>query len=114
MNFIINLLSTAIAAFVLAEYLLSGVQIKNFGAAIIFALVLGLVNAFVKPLLTILTIPVTVITLGLFLLVINALMIQIASYFVSGINVDTFWWALLFSILLSLLSSLISGLLGAE
>lgn len=114
MNLVINLLSTAIAAFLLGQYVLSGVHIKGFGAAIIFALVLGIVNAVVKPILTILTIPVTVFTLGLFLLVINALMIQLASYFVNGIYVDTFWWALLFSILLSLLSSLISAFLGGE
>ncbi|MGI9525972.1 MAG: phage holin family protein [Weeksellaceae bacterium] len=114
MNLLINLLSTAIAAYVLAQYILSGVHINDFMSAIVFALVLGIVNALVKPILTVLTIPVTVLTLGLFLLVINALMIQLASYFVDGIHVDTFWWALLFSILLSFLSSIIGGLFGAE
>lgn len=112
MGFIVNLLVTAVAAFVLGKYIMPGVHIDGFGAALIFALVLGLVNAIVKPILTILTIPVTILTLGIFLLVINALMILLADYFVDGIQVDGFWWALGFSIMLAFLSSIIGSLIG--
>lgn len=114
MGFLVNLLITAVVAFVLAKYVLEGVQIESFGAAIIFALILGIVNAIVKPILVVLTIPVTVITLGIFLLVINALMILLVDYLYSGIEVANFWWALGFSILLSLLSSIVGGLFGAD
>lgn len=114
MNFIINLLITAVAAFVLGTYVLDGVAIDGFGAAIIFALILGIVNAIVKPILTFLTIPITVMTLGIFLLVINALMILLVDYLYDGIEVANFWWALGFSILLSLLSSILGSLVGSR
>lgn len=113
MGFIINLLITAVVAFVLGKYVLEGVHIDGFGAAIVFALILGLLNAIVKPILVILTIPVTVLTLGIFLLVINALMILLVDYLYSGIEVANFWWALGFSILLSILSSVIGGMIGS-
>jgi putative membrane protein len=64
-------------------------------------------NAIVKPLLVILTLPITIITLGLFLLVINAAIILLGDYFLEGFKVDGFWWALLFSILLSVVSSIL-------
>jgi putative membrane protein len=69
------------------------------------AVVLGLLNIFVKPLLIILTLPITIFTFGLFLFVINALIILLAAKFVNGFRVDGFWWALLFSLLLSILTS---------
>ncbi|MDH3381912.1 MAG: phage holin family protein, partial [Flavobacteriaceae bacterium] len=73
--------------------------------ALILAVVLGLLRIFVKPLLILFTLPVTVFTLGLFLLVINALIILIADHLVKGFHVDGFWYALLFSILLSMFQS---------
>lgn len=114
MNFIINLVVTAVVALVLSKYVLEGVHIDGFMAAIIFALILGIVNAIVKPVLVVLTIPVTVITLGLFLLVINALMILLVDYLYDGIEVADFWWALGFSILLSIISSVVGGLIGSK
>lgn len=105
MNFIIRLLVTAAVAYGLA-YLLKGIHIDSYWTALVFALVLAIVNLIVRPLLIILTIPLTIITLGLFLFVINALMVLLASKVVDGITIDGFWWALLFGLLLSIVSSL--------
>lgn len=104
MNLIIRLLITAVAAYLLT-YVLSGVSFDGFSSTIVFALVLGLLNLIVKPILKLLGLPLTIITLGLFSLVINAVVIMIADYFVDGMTVDGFWWALIFSIVLSLLTS---------
>ncbi|HEY4935074.1 MAG TPA: phage holin family protein, partial [Puia sp.] len=76
-----------------------------FITAIVLAIVLGILNLFVKPILIILTLPITIFTFGLFLFVINALIILLAARFVNGFRVDGFWWALLFSLLLSVLTS---------
>lgn len=110
MNIIIKLFITALVAFGLSK-LLSGVHIPDFKDALIFALVLGLLNLFIKPLLVIFTLPITVITLGLFLFVINALIILLADKLMDGIRIDGFLWALLFSLLLSVVSSFASSLL---
>jgi putative membrane protein len=104
MNIILRIIISAIVAFALS-YILSGVHIQSFVTAIVLAIVLGLLNIFVKPILIILTLPITIFTFGLFLFVINALIILLAAKFVSGFRVDGFWWALLFSLLLSVLTS---------
>lgn len=109
MGFIMRLIITALAAMVTA-YILPGVQIKNFITALILALVLGLLNVLVKPILVILTLPATILTLGLFLLVINAVIILIASNLITGFKVNGFWWALLFSIVLTIINSIMLGL----
>jgi putative membrane protein len=106
MNFLIRILITALVAFGLA-YLLTGVHIDQFTTALLLALILAVLNVIVKPLLVILTLPITIITLGLFLLVINAAIILLGDYFLDGFKVDGFWWALLFSILLSVVSSIL-------
>ncbi|HLO80801.1 MAG TPA: phage holin family protein [Chitinophagaceae bacterium] len=106
MNFLIRILISALVAFGLS-YLLDGVHIDKFTTALILALVLAVLNALVKPILIILTLPITIVTLGLFLLVINALIIMLGDRFIDGFSVDGFWWALLFSILLSLVSSIL-------
>src|SRR5579862_1879685 len=106
MNIVLRILISAIVAFALS-YILSGVHIQSFITALILAIVLGLLNLFVKPILVILTLPITIITFGLFLFVINALIILLASDFVKGFSVDGFWWALLFSFLLSIITSLL-------
>lgn len=79
-------------------------------SALIVAAVLALLNAVLKPLLVILTIPVTVFTFGLFLLVINALIILTADWMLADFTVNGFWWALLFSIILSIITSIFEGL----
>ena len=104
MNIVLRIIISAVVAFALS-YILSGVHIQSFVTALILAVVLGLLNIFVKPLLIILTLPITIFTFGLFLFVINALIILLAAKFVNGFRVDGFWWALLFSLLLSVLTS---------
>ena len=110
MRFIIRLLITAAVAYGLSMILTPHVQIDSYSTALIFVLVLGLLNALVKPILVILTLPITIITLGIFLLVINVLMILLASKFVSGIHIQGFLWAFVFGLLLSFLSSLLNNL----
>jgi putative membrane protein len=104
MNFLIRLLISGIIVYVLSK-ILSGVHLSNIGTALIFALVLAFLNAIVKPILIFLTFPITIVTLGLFLFVINAGIILLAAKLMDGIKVDGFWWALLFSIILSIFSS---------
>ena len=106
MNFIMRILVTSIVAFGLS-YILSGVDIDSFWAAIVLAIVLALLNAIVKPLLIFFTFPLTILTLGLFLFVINALIILLADSLVDGFHVDGFWWALLFSLLLSIVTTVL-------
>ena len=108
MNFILRLLISGIIAYVLAK-ILSGIHISNITTAIIFALVLACLNAIIKPILVVLTLPITVVTLGLFLFVINALIILLADKLMDGIKVDGFWWALIFSIILSVFSSAVNA-----
>ena len=106
MGLIIKLLLTGLAV-VLASYILPGVSVDTFLTALIVALVLAILNAIVKPILVILTIPITFLTLGLFLLVINALIILMADWIVPGFNVDGFLWALIFSIILAVITAII-------
>ncbi|ALR30781.1 MULTISPECIES: phage holin family protein [Chryseobacterium] len=109
MNLIIRLLVTAIVAYLLTK-ILPGVHFEGFSGAIIFAIVLALLNLIVKPVLSLFGLPLTIITLGLFALVINALIILIADYFIDSMVVDGFWWALIFSILLSIITSLANSM----
>ncbi|PKV75352.1 phage holin family protein [Pontibacter ramchanderi] len=106
MGIIIKILLTGVAALI-AAYILPGVHIDGFVTALILAIVLALLNAVVRPILVILTIPVTVLTLGLFLLVINALIILLADYLIGGFSVDGFLWALVFSLVLSLITAIL-------
>ncbi len=107
MNFIVRIIVTAVVAFGLSYLLKSGIQIDSFWTALLLAVVLAILNAFIKPILIILTFPITLVTLGLFLFVINACMILICSRLIEGFKVNGFWWALLFSLLLSIISSLL-------
>jgi putative membrane protein len=109
MSWIIRFLLNGLAVF-LTAYLLPGVDVDGYSSALIVALVISLANILVKPILVILTIPITIITFGLFLLVINALIILLADYLVDGFSVDTFWWALLFSLIMSVFNSLFDDL----
>ena len=113
MNFLIRLLLSALAV-IIVSYLMPGVYVEGFLVAVILALVLSLLNMTIKPILIVLTIPLTVVTLGIFLLVINALMILLADWIIPGFGVDGFWWALLFSILLSITNALLSDLSGTN
>ncbi|MEZ2415272.1 phage holin family protein [Muriicola sp. E247] len=110
MKLILRVLLSALAVVLLAK-LLGGVQVDSYVTAIIVAVVLSLLNFIVKPILVILTLPVTILTLGLFLLVINAIIILLADQLVGGFSVDNIWWALLFSLLLSFLQSIFFSVL---
>lgn len=103
MKFFLKVLVSALAVFISAHFL-GGVAVEPFTTAIVVAFVLAVLNALLKPLLIILTIPVTVMSLGLFLLVINAFIILLAAEIVRGFEVAGFWWALLFSIILSVVT----------
>ena len=111
MNWIIRLLLNGLAV-VLTAYLLPGVSVDDYGTALVVALVLAIVNVIVKPILIVLTIPITILTLGLFLLVINAAIILFVDNLVGGFHVEGFWWALLFSLILSIFNSLFNDLAG--
>ncbi|HJW17085.1 MAG TPA: phage holin family protein [Flavisolibacter sp.] len=111
MGFIIKVLITAVAVY-LAAYLLPGVTITDVKTTIIVALVLALLNTFIKPILVILTIPITLVTLGLFLLVINALMVKWAAGLVSGFTVDGWFSALLVSLIVTIVSYILNSLIG--
>jgi putative membrane protein len=112
-NAIIRFLLSGLAVF-LSAYILSGVHVTNFWYALLVAAVLSLINIFVKPVLILFTFPLTILTLGLFLLVINAVIIQIVDYFVADFSVDNFWWALAFSLILSVFNSLFSDLVKED
>jgi putative membrane protein len=111
MNLFIKIIISSLAVF-LTAYLLLGVTVDTYVTAIWVAVVLALLNGFLRPLLVIFTIPVTLVTLGLFLLVINAAIILLADNFVDGFYVNGFWWALLFSLVLSVITSLMESLGG--
>jgi len=94
-------------AILLTAYLLPGVHVDGIVAALILAVVLGVINAFLRPLLVVLTLPITILTLGFFVLIINGLLVMLASYIVPGFTIDGFWWALAFGIVLAIVSSVL-------
>ena len=110
MRLLLTWLINAAALFAL-PFLMSSVTVTNVGAALIAALVLGLVNTLVRPVLVLLTLPVTMVSLGLFLLVINALLFWGVSHLVEGFHVEGFWSAFLAAILYSIISWALSTLL---
>lgn len=111
MKVLLNIILTGIAVAV-ADYLIPGVALNNFWTAIVTGLVMGLINALIRPIVLLLTLPLNIITLGLFTFVINALMILLAAAIVPGFAVSGFWAALLFSIVVALLKMLFSAFEG--
>ena len=110
MKWFLKLLLTALAVFLLAN-ILPGVVVESYMYAIWVAVIIGVLNAFLRPVLIFFFFPATLVTLGLFLFVINACIILIASNILSGFNVISFWWALLFSLMLTFLQSLLHSVL---
>jgi putative membrane protein len=98
----------------LATYLVPGVSAASAGALIWAAIALGLINAFVRPVLVLLTLPFTILTLGLFLLLLNAAMLNLAGWFVDGFEVVGFWSAVFGAIMVSLVSGLCSNFIGPK
>ena len=111
MKILIRIFVTSLLVMAIA-YLMKEVVVNEFSTALTVAIVLGLLNFFVKPILVLFTLPVTIFTLGLFLLVINAVMILLCDHFVEGFHVSSFWTAMLFSIILSLSQSLVYQITG--
>jgi len=108
MNFLIKVIITAVAVFV-ADYFMDSVQLSpDLKTTIIVALVLAALNTFVKPILVMLTIPITIITLGLFLLIINAIIVKLADYFIAGFSVDGWLSAIIFSLIVSIVSYILN------
>lgn len=105
MSLLLKWLLSAIAVMITA-YILPGVTVESFWAALIVAVILALFNAVLKPILIILTIPITIVTFGLFLLVINAIIILMTDAMIAGFMVSNFWWALAFSLIMAVLGSL--------
>lgn len=112
MRFLARVLLTGLAIFLIAT-LMPGVEVKNMNFALLVAFILTLLNVFIKPLLVLLTLPITMITLGFFLLVINALIVMLAAKLVPGFTISGFWVALFFSIVLSMTTSVLDSLLGS-
>lgn len=113
MNFVTKILVSALAVFIVAN-IAPGIKIDHVLTAVLVAVVLAFLNSVVKPVLTILTIPVTMLTLGFFLLVINALIIIFAGKMVKDFHVAGFWSALFFSIFLSLITGILNMLFGVN
>jgi len=110
MNGLVRFLLSGLAVLLTGYLLQGGVHVDHYGYALLVALVISIANAIVRPILIIFTIPITIITLGLFLLVINAGIILLVDSLVPGFEVDGFWWALGFSLILSIFNSMISDL----
>lgn len=113
MNLIIRILVTAVLVMIIAHFM-PGVSVASFTTSVIVAIVLGLLNIFIKPILVLLTLPVTIITFGLFLLVINALLILLCTKIVGGFAIDGLLTAVFFSIILSILQSVLFSLTGGS
>jgi putative membrane protein len=103
-------------AILLIPHLISGVRVEGIGSALAAAAILGVLNALIRPILIILTLPLTIVTLGLFVLIINALLFQLAGAVVSGVHIDSFWSAFLGSLVVTIVSwvvnSAVSGGMG--
>ncbi len=114
MGFIINLLISGLVVFVLAN-ILPGVSVDGFGSAVILAIVLGILNAVIKPILKFISFPINILTLGLFSFVITAVIILLASWLMgNSFHVDGFWYALLFGVVLGIVQSVFGGLIGSD
>ena len=105
MNLLIKIIITAALVLLISNFM-PGVHVESFTTALFVAIVLGLLNIFIKPIMILFTLPFTIFTLGLFLLVINAIVIIMCTKIVGGFTVDSFWTALVFSVVLSILQSI--------
>ena len=101
----------ATLAVYITAYLLPGVEVRDFWSSIIIAAVIGILNAVVKPLLVFFSLPVTILTLGLFMFVIDALVILMASALLDSFEVQNFWWAMAFSVILSIVSQMLNKII---
>ena len=108
-----NLIINTISIFAVS-YVLTGIEVNSFVTALVVAVILAVLNVTLKPLLVVLTIPITIITFGLFLLVINVLVLYAAAFLIDGFQIAGFWWALLFSVLVSFINGILYCLGGSK
>jgi putative membrane protein len=106
MKILLNWVISALLILVIA-YVLPGVSVTGFFVALVVALVLGLINAFIKPVVLFFALPINMVTMGLFSFVIDAVMVMVAAWAVSGFDIDGFWWALVFALALAVVNMLI-------
>lgn len=109
MKILVNVLISAVAVLVSA-YILPGVKVTSFTTAVVAAVMLGIVNSLLKPILIILTLPINILTLGLFTFVIIAALVLLVARLVPGFSVDGFWWALAFALVLSVVNNFLHSL----
>ena len=114
MKILIKLALSAIAILIIARFLEQGVQVDSFTTSLIVAIVLGLLNTFVKPIIKLLTLPITLMTMGLSLLIINAVMVMVADHFIAGFQVNGILWAFAFSFLLSVVTYILEFLFNVD
>ena len=110
---ILSIILSTIAVFVTA-HILPGVKVEGWGTALVVAIVLGIINAFIRPLLLLLTLPLNILTLGLFTFVIIGGLVLLVSAIVPGFHVNGFWWALAFALVLAIISGFLSSLTGSN
>lgn len=108
MNTLITLLMSSVAVFVTSQ-ILPGVHLASFLTAVVVAVVLGFINTFIRPIIFLLTLPINILTLGLFTLVIIGGLIMLVSYIVPGFVIDNFWWALAFALILAIVNSFLDS-----
>ena len=113
MKSLVKLLLSAIAVVLLAK-ILPGIAVDGFWTAIVVAVVLALLRMTVRPILVFLTFPITIVTFGLFLLIINAVIILLTDYIITGFEVASLWWVLLFSLLLSIFESILFSVIKED
>ena len=114
MRFIIKVLFTACAVMLAAWLLEPHIEVRDFLTSLLVALTLAILNAIVRPILILISIPATILTLGLFIFVINALIVLLASKIVPAFYVEGFWWALLFSLIVTFVSSILNGFIRKD
>ncbi len=113
MRFIITLLINGLLVYLVSE-MLPGVAVSSYLEAILVALLLGVVNFFIRPILTILTLPITILTLGLFLLVLNGAMVLLVDWLLAGFEVDGLLWAIIFAVILAIFNLIVGSMMGTK
>ena len=109
MKLLVRLAVSTLAVFI-AAYVLPGIHVSGWVTALVVAVILGVLNAVLRPILVLLTLPATILSLGLFILVINAIIVLLVSWLVPGFVVVSFWWALGFSLVVSIVSGFLNAL----
>lgn len=109
MHILLSILINTLAVLV-TGYILPGIHVANFWTAVVVAIVLGVINAVLRPIIFILTLPINILTLGLFSFVIMGLLVYLVSAIVPGFKVDNFWWAILFAIIVALINWFLNSL----